>query len=62
MAGKTYRELAAREFAGPCGRCDALPDVGIAFPGRQRRLRQLPRPEAKAKSHRAATPKKLEPV
>jgi hypothetical protein len=61
-AGETYRVLDLWEFACPCGRADALLDVGVGFAWCQSRFRKLPKPKAKAKSRTMTTPKKVEPV
>lgn len=45
QAGETYRVLAVMEFACPCGRSDALLDVGVDFAWCQTRFRLLPGPE-----------------
>src|SRR5438445_915765 len=42
-AGETYRVVAVMEFACPCGRSDALLDVGIEFAWCQSRFRLLPK-------------------
>jgi hypothetical protein len=62
VAGETYRVFDVWEFACPCGRSDALLDVGIGFGWCQSRFRKLPKPKAKAKTRQVTTPKKLEPV
>ena len=62
VAGETYRVLDLWEFACPCGRADALLDVGVGFAWCQSRFRKLPKPKAKAKSRTLTTPKKVEPV
>src|SRR5678810_824525 len=50
QAGETYRVLAVMEFACPCGRSDALLDVGVDFAWCQTRFRLLPKPKAQAKT------------
>src|SRR5215472_15927921 len=47
-AGETYRVLGVMEFDCPCGRSDALLDVGIDFAWCQSRFRLLPKPKAQA--------------
>ncbi|HRX72961.1 MAG TPA: hypothetical protein P5341_02550 [Hyphomonas sp.] len=62
VAGETYRVLEVMEFACPCGRSDALLDVGVGFAWCQTRFRLLPKPKASARTRRASTPKKLQPT
>ena len=64
VAGETYRVLAVMDFACPCGRSDALLDVGVDFAWCQTRFRLLPKPKFKAepKSRRVSAPKEKETV
>jgi hypothetical protein len=62
QAGETYRVLEVMEFACPCGRSDALLDVGIDFAWCQSRFRLLPKPKAQAKSVKVSAPKETETV
>ena len=64
VAGETYRVLAVMEFSCPCGRSDALLDVGIDFAWCQTRFRLLPKPKAetRAKTRRVSAPKEKETV
>ncbi|MCA8903208.1 MAG: hypothetical protein KDA53_18380 [Hyphomonas sp.] len=62
VAGETYRVIEIMEFACPCGRSDALLDVGVGFAWCQTRFRHLPKPKASALTRRASTPKKKETV
>ena len=64
VAGETYRVLAIMEFACPCGRSDALLDVGVDFAWCQTRFRLLPKPKfnAEPKTHRVSAPKEKETV
>jgi hypothetical protein len=48
VAGETYTVGAVMEFACPCGRSDALLDIGIDFAWCQSRFRLLPKPKFKA--------------
>jgi hypothetical protein len=57
IAGETYRVVEVMEFACPCGRSDALLDVGVGFAWCQTRFRLLPKPKAQAKTRRVAAPK-----
>jgi hypothetical protein len=50
------------EFACPCGRSDALLDVGVDFAGCQTRFRLLPKRRAEAKKRRVSVPKEKEKV
>lgn len=62
VAGETYRVLAVLDFACPCGRSDALLDVGIDFAWCQSRFRLLPKPKAETKPRRVSAPKEKERV
>ncbi len=64
VAGETYIVGAVMEFACPCGRSDALLDVGIDFAWCQTRFRLLPRPKFKAepKAREAPVPKEKQTV
>lgn len=61
-AGETYRVLAIMDFVCPCGRSDALLDVGVDFAWCQSRFRLLPRPKAQAGTRRASAPREKETV
>lgn len=62
VAGETYRVRSVLGFACPCGRSDALLDVGVGFAWCQSRFRLLPKPKFKARTRRTAAPKELEPA
>lgn len=62
QAGETYRVFAVMEFACPCGRSDALLDVGVGFAWCQTRFRLLPKPKALAKPRGASAPKETQTV
>jgi hypothetical protein len=62
VAGETYRVLDLWEFACPCGRSDALIDVGVGWAWCQSRFRKLPKPKARERVRRTAKPKVVEPV
>ena len=62
QAGETYRVLAIMEFACPCGRSDALLDVGVDFAWCQTRFRLLPKPKAQARTRRVSAPRETETV
>jgi hypothetical protein len=64
VAGETYRVVAVMEFACPCGRSDALLDVGVDFAWCQTRFRLMPKPrfEAKTNTRRVSAPKEKEKV
>ena len=62
VAGETYRVVAVMEFACPCGRSDALLDVGVDFAWCQTRFRLLPKPKAQSKTRRVSVPKEKETV
>jgi hypothetical protein len=62
VAGETYRVLDLWEFACPCGRSDALIDVGVGWAWCQSRFRKLPKPKARERVRRTAKPKEVQPV
>ena len=62
VAGESYRVLSIMEFTCPCGRGDALLDIGIDFAWCQTRFRLLPKPKAQTKSRRVSAPREMEPV
>lgn len=62
QAGETYRVYEVMEFACPCGRGDALLDVGVDFAWCQTRFRLLPKPKARAKTRQASKPREKEKV
>jgi len=62
VAGETYRVWAVMEFACPCGRSDALLDVGVDFAWCQSRFRVLPKPKVKTTTRRVSAPKETETV
>ena len=62
QAGETYRVQGIMDFDCPCGRGDALLDVGIDFAWCQTRFRLLPKPKAQAKTRRVSAPKETETV
>ncbi len=62
QAGETYRVLGVMPYACPCGRSDALLDVGIDFAWCQSRFRLLPKPKAQTRTREVATPRTKETV
>ncbi|QGZ94288.1 hypothetical protein [Terricaulis silvestris] len=50
VVGETYTVGAVMEFACPCGRSDALLDVGVDFAWCQTRFRLLPKPKFKTET------------
>jgi hypothetical protein len=62
VAGETYRVLDVMDFACPCGRSDALLDVGVDFAWCQTRFRLLPKPKAEPRTRRVSAPKEKETV
>ena len=62
VAGETYRVWGVMEFACPCGRSDALLDVGVGFAWCQTRFRLLPKPKAKSEARRISVPEETELV
>jgi hypothetical protein len=59
-AGETYRVHTVMDFACPCGRADALLDVGVGFAWCQTRFRLLPKPKAQTRPRRVTAPKEKE--
>ena len=62
VAGETYRVIAIMEFACPCGRSDALLDVGVDFAWCQTRFWLLPKPKAQARTRRVSAPRENETI
>ena len=62
QAGETYRVIDVWDFACPCGRGDALLDVGIDFAWCQTRFRLLPKPRAQTRTRKVSAPKETETV
>jgi hypothetical protein len=62
VAGETYRVYLVFEFACPCGRSDALLDIGIDFAWCQSRFRLLPKPKAEPRIRSVSRPKEKETV
>lgn len=60
QAGETYRVIEVMDFACPCGRSDALLDVGVDFAWCQTRFRLLPKPKSEAKPCRVSAPREKE--
>lgn len=58
--GETYTVGAVMDFACPCGRSDALLDVGVDFAWCQTRFRLLPKPKFEAKAREVPTQKEKE--
>jgi hypothetical protein len=57
VAGETYIVGAVMPFMCPCGRSDALLDIGIDFAWCQSRFRLLPKPKFEARPTRVSVPK-----
>lgn len=62
VAGETYVVAGAIPFGCPCGRSDALLDVGVDFAWCASRFRLLPKPKAEPKVRRVTAPKEKETV
>ena len=62
VAGETYTVYYVFPFACPCGRSDALIDVGVGFAWCQSRFRLLKKPKAKEKRRKVTAPKELQKV
>ena len=57
QAGETYRVIGVMDFACPCGRSDALLDIGIDFAWCQTRFRLLPKPKAQVRTRGVSAPR-----
>ena len=62
VAVETYRVWAVMDFDCPCGRSDALLDIGIDFAWCQSRFRLLPKPKAQIRDRKVTAPKEKERV
>ncbi|MGB3624286.1 MAG: hypothetical protein WA989_00560 [Henriciella sp.] len=62
VAGETYTVYYIMPFMCPCGRSDALLDVGVGFAWCQTRFRLLPKPKKRAEPRKAEAPKEVEKV
>lgn len=62
VAGETYVVAAVLDFMCPCGRADALLDVGVDFAWCQSRFRLLPKPKKRAEPRKVSVPKETETV
>lgn len=62
VAGETYRVYGVMEYPCPCGRSDALLDVGVDWAWCQSRFRLLPKPKSEAKTRKVSAPKEKEVV
>lgn len=62
VAGETYRVIGVMDFACPCGRSDALIDVGIDFAWCQTRFRLLPKPKSMREPRSVSAPREKEKV
>lgn len=62
VAGETYRVWGVMDFMCPCGRSDALLDVGVGFAWCQTRFRLLPKPRSETKTREKVEPKIIETV
>lgn len=62
VRGETYQVWGVLPFMCPCGRGDALLDVGVDFAWCQTRFRLLPKPRAEKKTRTVKAPKEVETV
>ena len=62
IQGETYTIYGVLPFMCPCGRSDALIDVGVDFAWCQSRFRLLPRPRKRQAPKEVSAPKELEKV
>jgi hypothetical protein len=62
VQGETYQVWSILPFDCPCGRGDALLDVGVGFAWCQTRFRLLPKPRKAEETRRAEAPKEIETV
>jgi len=60
VAGETYVVMAVLAFMCPCGRSDALIDVGVEFAWCQSRFRLLPKPKFRVKPRAEERPREKE--
>lgn len=62
VRGETYRVYYVFEFMCPCGKSDALIDVGVGWAWCQSRFRLLPKPKKRAVTRKVSAPKEVETV
>lgn len=62
VVGETYVVYDVMLFMCPCGRSDALLDVGVDFAWCQSRFRLLPKRKSEAEKRKVSAPKETEPV
>ncbi|MEL7043293.1 MAG: hypothetical protein AAGL90_17375 [Pseudomonadota bacterium] len=64
VRGETYTVYGVLPFICPCGRGDALLDVGVGFAWCQTRFRLLPKPRKQEETREVEVdaPKEVEPV
>ncbi|MEM1106409.1 MAG: hypothetical protein AAGH87_08450 [Pseudomonadota bacterium] len=62
VAGETYLVAGIMAFSCPCGRADALLDVGVDFAWCESRFRLLPKPKSRARPRKVSVPKETEKV
>ncbi|MHA7901205.1 MAG: hypothetical protein ACX94B_15185 [Henriciella sp.] len=62
VQGETYRVWGVMPFLCPCGRSDALLDVGVGFAWCQTRFRLLPKPRKEKEARKEEAPKEVEVV
>jgi hypothetical protein len=62
VAGESYRVFMVMAFACPCGRSDALLDIGVGWAWCQSRFRLMPKPRFEAKPRQVSVPKEKEKV
>ena len=62
VRGETYIVAAVFGFMCPCGRSDALIDVGVDFAWCQSRFRLLPKPKSRKVTRAETAPKETEPA
>lgn len=62
VQGETYTVYGVLPFMCPCGRSDALIDVGVDFAWCQSRFRLLPKPRKKQEPRKVEAPKELEKI
>jgi hypothetical protein len=62
VAGESYRVFMVMAFACPCGRSDALLDVGVGWAWCQSRFRLMPKPRFETRPHKVSVPKEKEKV
>jgi hypothetical protein len=62
VRGETYRVYYVFEYMCPCGRSDALIDVGVGWAWCQSRFRLLPKPKKRVETRKTEAHREIEKV